>query len=63
MLAANVCAADFLAKNKHPALYRIHEGPNPEKLESLREFLREFGMRLGGGDEPNAKDYACFLAT
>ena len=29
MLAANVCAADFIAR-KHPALYRVHEGPTPE---------------------------------
>jgi ribonuclease R len=63
MLAANVCAADFLAKNEHPALYRVHAGPNPEKLESLREFLREFGLGLTGGDEPKASDYAKLLAT
>jgi ribonuclease R len=63
MLAANVCAADFLAKNEHPALYRVHAGPNPEKLESLREFLREFGLGLGGGDEPKASDYAKLLAS
>jgi ribonuclease R len=58
MLAANVCASDFLAKNKHPALYRIHEGPTPEKLEKLRGFLADFGFTLGGGDHPHAKDYA-----
>ena len=63
MLAANVCAADFLAKNEHPALYRVHAGPNPEKLESLREFLREFGLGLGGGDAPKASDYARLLAS
>ncbi len=63
MLAANVCAADFLAKNEHPALYRVHAGPNPEKLESLREFLREFGLGLGGGDEPKASDYAKLLVS
>src|SRR5206468_3709355 len=34
MLAANVCASDILSKRKHPALYRIHEGPTPEKLQS-----------------------------
>ncbi len=62
MLSANVCAADFLAINEHPALYRVHAGPNPEKLESLREFLREFGLGLGGGNEPKAGDYAKLLA-
>ena len=62
MLAANVCAADFLEKNEHPALYRIHEGPTPEKLALLREFMAEFGFGVGGGDQPHAKDYGKLLA-
>lgn len=63
MLAANVCASDFLQSHHHPALYRVHEGPTEEKLERLREFLAEFGLQLGGGDEPRAKDYAKLLAS
>ncbi len=62
MLAANVCASDFLKEHRHPALYRVHEGPTPEKLAKLREFLKEFGLGLGGGDEPHASDYAKLLA-
>ena len=58
MLAANVCASDFLKEREHPALYRIHEGPTPEKLAKLRDFLGTFGLNLGGGEEPQAKDYA-----
>ena len=58
MLAANVCASDFLQQREHPALYRIHEGPTPEKLVKLRDFLATFGLQLAGGDEPHAKDYA-----
>lgn len=58
MLAANVCAADFLQKHQHPALYRIHEDPVPEKITALRDFLKEFGIPLSGGDKPSAKDYA-----
>lgn len=61
MLAANVCASDFLKENDHPALYRIHEGPTPEKLEALRTFMGEFGFGVGGGDTPHAKDYAKLL--
>jgi ribonuclease R len=61
MLAANVCASDFLKEHGHPTLYRIHEGPTPEKLASLREFLREFGLSLGGGETPHASDYARLL--
>ncbi len=61
MLAANVCTASFLAERQHPVLYRVHEGPTPEKLEAVREFFKEFGLQLGGGDEPQAGDYAKLL--
>jgi len=58
MLAANVCAADFMKRSRHPGLYRVHEGPTPEKLQMLREFLRTVGLALGGGDDPSPADYA-----
>ncbi|ENW4049520.1 ribonuclease R, partial [Neisseria gonorrhoeae] len=58
MLAANVCAADFLLKNKHTALFRNHLGPTSEKLATLREQLGLLGLQLGGGDNPSPKDYA-----
>ena len=57
MLAANVCAADFLLKHQHNALYRNHSGPTPEKLATLREQLALLGLRLGGGDDPQPKHY------
>lgn len=61
MLIANVCASDFLQKHKQPTLYRIHEGPTPGKLDALRDFLKEFGLRLSGGDKPSAQDYVKIL--
>ena len=61
MLAANVCASDFLAEHKQTCLYRIHAAPSEEKLRNLRAFLGEFGMALGGGEDPRAKDYAILL--
>ena len=63
MLAANVCASDFLKSHGQRTLYRVHEGPTPEKLEALHGFLREFALHLGGGDNPHAKDYARLLST
>ena len=57
MLAANVCASGFLQENKQPTVYRIHEGPTLEKLDALRNFLKEFGLQLGGKSDPHAKDY------
>jgi ribonuclease R len=62
MLAANVCAADFLKRNKHPGLYRIHAGPTAERLENLRTFLRGMGLALEGGETPHASDYAALMA-
>ena len=62
MLAANVCAAEYLLKQKHPALYRVHEGPTPEKLTALKEFLAGCALSLDGGDNPTPADYAKLLA-
>ncbi|MDD2915665.1 MAG: ribonuclease R [Gallionella sp.] len=61
MLAANVCAAGFLREHQHTVLYRIHQGPTPEKLEALREFMKEFGLQLTGEEEPQAADYSKLL--
>ena len=61
MLLANVATADFLSKAKVPIVYRVHEGPTQEKLANLREFLREMGLSLGGGDQPQGHHYAALL--
>jgi ribonuclease R len=58
MLAANVCAADLLARHKHPGVYRVHAAPSKEKLTQVRTFLKQMGLHLGGGDTPVASDYA-----
>ncbi len=57
MLCANVSAARLLEAAEIPALYRVHQGPNPDKLDNLREFLREMGLTLPGGDTPTPGDY------
>ncbi len=62
MLAANVCAADFLIEHPHPTLYRVHDRPPPDKLTALRDFLSTSALHLGGGDEPKPADYAKLLA-
>ena len=61
MLAANVCAADFLRRGRHAGLYRVHEGPTPQKLEALRASLRAFGLQLEGEDSPEPRHYAKLL--
>lgn len=58
MLAANVCAASLLQEYDHFGVYRIHAGPTKEKLTQVRNFLRQVGLNLTGGDSPSASDYA-----
>jgi len=57
MITANMAAARFLNRKKMPKLLRIHDGPSPDKLLSLRSFLGELGLRLGGGAKPTPLDY------
>src|SRR3546814_8275434 len=61
MVAANVEAAKFVEKAKLPALYRVHENPDPIKIATLREFLALKGLSLGGGPKPKAGDFAKVL--
>lgn len=63
MLCANVATAQFLKKNKIPGLYRVHEGPPPDKLADLKVFLQELGLSLGGGPKPKPIDYAKLLKS
>ena len=51
MIAANVAAARFLDRNRVPTLYRVHGLPEIDRLETLRTFLRDFGIWLPPPDE------------
>ncbi len=57
MLAANVCSADFIAQSKHPGLFRVHEGPTPEKKEILRNYLKAMGLGLTISDDPKPGEF------
>lgn len=63
MLAANFCASKYLSDFKIPILYRIHEGPDPEKLKTLREFLKRFRIKITGGNNPSSLDYSKLIAS
>jgi len=62
MLAANTCAADFIKRNKRMGLYRVHDGPTADRLNSLRDYLKLLGLTLPGGDAPATQDYMQLLA-
>ncbi|WP_193143077.1 ribonuclease R [Meridianimarinicoccus sp. MJW13] len=49
MILANVCAAETLVAKRRPLLFRVHEEPSPEKLESLRETVQAAGFTLAKG--------------
>ncbi len=40
MIAANEAVAQFLSKKRIPALYRVHESPEAEKLDDFERLLR-----------------------
>jgi ribonuclease R len=49
MILANVAAATALENRKSPCVYRVHDRPSAEKLESVREFVESFGLSLPPG--------------
>ncbi len=57
MLAANVCSADFIAQGGQPGLYRVHEGPTPEKIDILRGFLKSLGVNQSVSDDPSTMEF------
>jgi ribonuclease R len=48
MLAANEAVAKKLLFAKQPAVYRVHDRPDPDRLVDLREVLESFGYALKG---------------
>jgi ribonuclease R len=69
MLLANRSVAEFVAtggkmgsgaqKNAKTFVYRIHDEPNGEKIQGLREFVGNFGYKLG--DTGNGKEISSSL--
>ncbi|NCW64242.1 MAG: RNB domain-containing ribonuclease [Rhodobacteraceae bacterium] len=49
MILANVSAAEVLIEKKSPLLFRVHEEPSDDKLESLRETAKSAGLVLAKG--------------
>lgn len=51
MLAANETVAEHMFWLEMPFVYRIHESPNEEKIETLNKFLHNFGKKVKGNAE------------
>lgn len=52
MLAANEAVAAYMTHRNNPTVYRVHEGPDPEKLRVFAQFARPFGYRVDAS-KPN----------
>lgn len=57
MVLANVAAAETLEKKRTPCMYRIHDEPSMEKMESLRQFLDSLSIRLAKGQVIRAETF------
>jgi ribonuclease R len=63
MLAANVCSADYITQSKHAGLFRVHEGPTPEKIEILRNYLKVTGLGLTISDTPTPGEFQAIASA
>lgn len=62
MVLANVSAAEELKTRRSPLLYRVHEEPDPEKLEALRELAMNSGLMLARGQVLQTRHLNALLA-
>ncbi len=63
MLAANVCSADFIGQSQHMGLFRVHEGPTPEKQETLRNYLKAMGVPHTISERPHPSEFQQIAAA
>lgn len=63
MIAANEAVARFLAKTGHTSIYRVHEHPDEEKLNSLKRLIAIMGLNLSIPKDPEPKDIQKLLET
>jgi len=61
MIAANVAAAEALEKTRMDFLYRVHDEPSAEKLESLREVLSSINVSFDKGGVASPKRFNAVL--
>ncbi|MEE8237304.1 MAG: RNB domain-containing ribonuclease, partial [Gammaproteobacteria bacterium] len=56
MIAANVEAAKRIRKARIPGLYRVHDGPDPDRIEELTVFLQSLGLKLSSPSQVQPRD-------
>ncbi|MBT5032233.1 MAG: ribonuclease R [Proteobacteria bacterium] len=63
MLLANICAGDELEQHSDHGVFRVHETPDPLKVQELRQVLGLFGFQLSKSEVPESSAYAEVLAS
>ncbi|MCB1457802.1 MAG: ribonuclease R [Nitratireductor sp.] len=63
MIQANVAAAETLEHKRQPLIYRVHDQPSLDKLESLREFLKSLNLSLSRGGNLRPSMFNGILAS
>lgn len=61
MIMANVAAAETLENKAAPCMYRVHDKPDPVKLEGLGQLLKSLGIVKQGIMNAKPKDLARLL--
>ncbi|HSD34200.1 MAG TPA: ribonuclease R [Alphaproteobacteria bacterium] len=61
MILANVAAAETLEERRRPAMYRVHDAPDPAKIAALREFLETIELSLAKGQVIRPKMFTRLL--
>ncbi|MFL2547446.1 MAG: ribonuclease R [Candidatus Rariloculaceae bacterium] len=56
MIAANVEAAKRIRKTRIPGLYRVHDGPDPDRIDELIVFLQGLGIKLSSPSNVQPRD-------
>jgi ribonuclease R len=62
MILANVAAAETLERSRVPLIYRVHDEPDPERVNALREFLRSLDIPLPKAGALRAAQFNRILA-
>jgi ribonuclease R len=57
MILANVAAAEALERASVPLIYRVHDEPDPERVNALREFLKTVDISLPKGSQLHAAQF------
>ncbi|HSZ50126.1 MAG TPA: ribonuclease R [Caulobacteraceae bacterium] len=62
MIQANVCAAETLERRRTPLIYRVHDAPSADKMDSLADFLESVGIAWSKGEPPRTDRFNRLLA-